>query len=168
MRYEEYHNSYLKTRRKLFYIGSGLFFVFSIIFVVPDLSKDLNDYDKSVEVFKKSRIDVTERQKGFSTIKDFELIISMENGREWTFSEQYKNYWKEIGDSSNVGKTYIIYTSGYTYSNPAQVEIENKVIYSLGTLDDSKYSILVLSFICCIFSIYDYSKFRKRKKEMEI
>lgn len=168
MRYEEYHNSYLKTKRKLFYIVSGIVFVFSIIFVVPGLSKDLNDYDKSVEIFKKSRIHVTERQKGFYTIKDYELIITMENGKEWTFNEQYNNYWKEIGDSSNVGKTYVIYTRGFTYSNPAQIEIENKVIYSLGTLDDSKYSLLILSFICFVFSFYDYRKYQKRKKEMEI
>ena len=168
MKYEGNYNSYLKTKRKLFYIFSGFLVIISIIFVIPNLSKDLKDYDKSVEVFKKSRINVTERQKGFSTIKDSELIITMENGREWTFSEQFENYWKEIGDSSNIGKTYIIYTRGLTDSNPSQIEIENKIIYNLGTLDKSKYLILILTFICSIFSIFDYRKYRKRKYETEI
>ncbi len=165
MKYEENYNSYLETKRKIFYIFSGFLVVISIFFVVPNLSKNLKDYDKNVEVFKKSRINNTETQKGFSTVKHTELIITMENGREWTFSEEFENYWEEIGNSRNDGKTYVIYTKGLIDSNPSQVEIENKIIYNLGTQDNSKYLILILTFICLIFSVFDYRNHRKKKSE---
>jgi hypothetical protein len=47
------------------------------------LFNNLNDYDKNVEVSKSSRINVTERKKGFSSTKEYELIIKCkmaENG----------------------------------------------------------------------------------------
>ena len=166
MKYEKNYNSFLETKRKIFYIFSSFLIVISIFFVIPNLSKNLKDYDKNVEVYKKSRINVTETQKGFATVKNSELIITMENGREWTFSDEFDNYWEEIGNSSNSGKTYVIYTKGLTDSNPSQVEIENKIIYNLGTQDNAKYLILILTFICVIFSVFDYRKHRKKKMQV--
>ena len=166
MKEEYYYNSYRKTKRKLFYLFSGFLVFCSVFFVIPSLSKNLKDYDKSVEVFKDSRINITERQKGFSTVKDSELIIEMQNGRKWTFNKQFEEYWKEIGNSNNRGKTYVIYTRGFTDSNPSQIEIENKIVYDLQTLDESKYLILILTFICSIFSIIDYRKHSKNKVEI--
>jgi len=163
--YEKNYNLYKNTKRKIFYWFSGFLVLCSIFFVIPNLSKDLKDYEKNVEVFKSSRINVTERQKGFSSTKEYELTIKMQNGREWIFSKQYDQYWKEIGDSSNVGKTFTIYTRGLTDSNPSQVEIEHKIIYDLSTLDSSKHLILVLTFICLVFSIIDYRKYIKMKTE---
>jgi hypothetical protein len=52
-------------------------------FTTPSLSNNLNDYDKNVEVSQSSRINVTERKKGFSSTKEYELIIKCkmaENG----------------------------------------------------------------------------------------
>jgi hypothetical protein len=161
--YEKNYDSYIKTKRKLFYWFSGFLVIISIVFIIPSLSNNLNDYDKNVEVFKSSRINVTERKKGFSSTKEYELIIKMQNGREWIFGKQYNEYWKEIGDSSNLRKTFTIYTQGLTDSNPSQIEIENKIIYDLRTLDTSKYWILILTFICSIFSVIDYRKYYKEK-----
>jgi hypothetical protein len=161
--YEKNYDVYKKTKRKIFYLFSGFLVICSIIFVIPSLSNNLNDYDKNIEVFKSSRINVTERKKGFSTTKEYELIIKMQNGREWIFSKQYDQYWNEIGDSSNVGKTFTIYTKGLTDSNPSQIEIDNKIIYDLRTLDTSKYLILILTFICSIISVIDYRKYSKEK-----
>ena len=166
MKYEKNYNLFLETKRKIFYIFSSFLIVISIFFVISNLSKNLKDYDKNVEVYKKSRINVTETQKGFATVKNSELIITMENGREWTFSDEFDNYWEEIGNSSNSGKTYVIYTKGLTDSNPSQVEIENKIIYNLGTQDNAKYLILILTFICVIFSVFDYRKHRKKKMQV--
>lgn len=161
--YEKNYDVYKKTKRKIFYWFSGFLVIISMVFIIPSLSNNLNDYDKNIEVFKSSRINVTERQKGFSSTKEYELIIKMQNGKEWIFDKQYDNYWKEIGDSSNEGKTFTIYTQGLTDSNPSQIEIENKIIYDLRTLDTSKYLILVLTFICSIISVIDYRKYSKEK-----
>jgi len=165
--YEKNYNLYKNTKRKIFYWFSGFLVLCSLFFIIPNLSKDLKDYEKSVEVFKNSRINITERQKGFSTIKNSELIITMQNGREWTFDEQFKKYWKEIGNSNNKGKIYVIYTRGLTDSNPSQIEIDHKIIYDLSTLDSSKHLILVLTFICLVFSIIDYRKYIKMKTEIK-
>ena len=159
--YEKNYESYLKTKRKIFYWFSGFLVIISIVFIIPSLSNNLNDYDKNVEVFKSSRINVIEIKKGFSSSKEYELIIKMQNGREWIFGKQYSEYWNEIGDSSNMRKTFTIYTQGLTDSNPSQIEIENKIIYNLRTLDTSKYWILILTFICSIFSVIDYRKYYK-------
>jgi hypothetical protein len=161
--YEKNYDVYKKTKRKIFYWFSGFLVLCSVVFVIPSLSNNLNDYDKNIEIFKSSRIKATERQKGFSSTKEYELIIKMQNGREWIFSKQYDQYWKEIGDSSNLGKTFTIYTKGLTDSNPSQIEIDNKIIYDLRTLDTSKYLILILTFICSIFSVIDYRKYSKEK-----
>ena len=166
MSYESNLESYWKTKRKLFYIFSGFLVICSIVFIIPSLSNNLNDYDKSIEVMKSSRIDYTERQKGFTTIKDSELVITMQNGREWTFSTEYSDYWKEIRDSSNVGKKFVIYTQGLLDSNPSQVEIENKIIYNLSTKNKSKYIILILTIISVTYSIFSYRKHNKQKMEI--
>jgi hypothetical protein len=154
--------------RILFDIFSIFLVVISIDFVIPSLSKNLKNYDKSVEIFKSSRVNIFEKGKGFSVVKDSELIITMQNGREWTFSPEYSDYWKKIGDSSNVGKKFVIYTQGLFDSNPSQVEVENKIIYNLSTKNQSKYLILFLTLISVTYSIISYRKHNKQKTEMEV
>ncbi len=159
------YNSYRNSKRILFYRFTGFLVICCIFFVIPNLSNCLKDYTKSVGILESSRMNTTERNKGFAKIRDSELILRMQDGREWIFSEQYNKYWSELGNPNNVGKKYTIYSQGYVDSNPSQVEIENEIIYNLQTKHASKFLFILLTIICVIASINSYRKRKLREAE---
>ena len=147
------------------YWFSGFMFLLSIFFVIPNLSNNLSDYTKDTKIFKSSRIDTEERKKGFSTIEIETLILTMQDGTEWEFAEQYSEYWNELSDTSNVGKRYTFYSGNIVGLNPSQVEIENKVVFNLKTLHTSKYIILLITLGGVIISLIDYRTYLKAKRK---
>ncbi|MBS7787639.1 hypothetical protein KIH23_10050 [Flavobacterium sp. CYK-55] len=157
-RENEHYKSYTETKRRMFRIVTVFLVISSIIFIIPNLSNDLDDYTKSVEFFESSKFNTIKREKGFTTLEDVELVITMQNGRKWTFTEQYDKYWEELGNPKNVGKKFTIYTKGFVDTNPSQVEIENEIVYNLQTSMPSKYLLLLLTAIFVVISVKDYRK----------
>jgi hypothetical protein len=149
------------------YWFTGFMLFISIFFIIPNLSNDLSDYTKNGEIYKSSKIEVTETKKLLSTKKKYTLVLTMENGSEWVFDSQFSDYWEKLKDTNNIGKKYTFYSGTLVGSNPSQVEIENKIVYNLRTLDKYKYFMLLLTLVGTVISLIDYCKHIKRKSKVQ-
>ena len=116
-------------------IGLHFFTVMLIImvplFVVPNLSTDLKNYQRETNVLKDTRIDVREyRGKYFQKKVEKTLVILLQDESEIHLSNS-QSCWKEIQNKNNVGKKITFYSGNNTADrmNPVQLEIEDKVIY---------------------------------------
>lgn len=146
------------------YWTTGILIFCSIFIIIPNLSNNLSDYTKETKKFKNSRVDFGEKGKLLPKRPVHDLILTMEDGTEWKISSQYSEYWDELRNPKNVGKKFTFYSKTLlAHSNPSQIEIDNKVVYNLKTMNITKYMLLFITLIGCAISINDYRKYLKNK-----
>ena len=103
------------------------------LFVIPNLTTNLKKYNKGMGILINSRI--YEREyigKYFQKKNEKTLVLNLDNGMELKLSGKYSKFWDEFQDKESIGKTITYYLgNNITYgSNPIQIELDNKIIYT--------------------------------------
>ena len=146
--------------KKSFYFFTAFLLILSLIFVIPDLTDNLKDLEKTEEVFKYSEMYYFPKPKSPNKIEGV-LVLVMESGNHWEFSESYSKYWDDLKSKINIGKRYTFYYNKYrhyNWTNPRQVEINNKIIYGINSQDESYYYTLLVTLASILISAYLYIK----------
>jgi len=126
----------------------------SLIYIVPNLSLDISEYQSETKVLSDSRVEEREYYRKFRSRVDRTLFLIMTDGTEWKISDQYSDYWERLKDSANIGKTYKLFMGNNTslYHNPVQIEIEGEVVYALVEGRKWAYLLIVLTIGLTIYN----------------
>ncbi|SFA85718.1 hypothetical protein SAMN05660845_0654 [Flavobacterium swingsii] len=138
---------------------------FSVFVSIPYLKSNLSDYDKKTKIYNSFEIDTLVRNRLFRTSYDRTLILKMSDGTKWSVSKVFSKYFDELKDSKNIGKKYTLYVSSETDESPSQIEIENKIVYSIKSVSYYNYFIIIATLILVYFSYQEMKNTRKMKTE---
>jgi hypothetical protein len=124
------------------------------LFVVPNLSTNIKNYESEIKILESTRIDEREYSKNFQKKIERTLILKMTDETEIRLSNQYGEYWKTIQKEENIGKKIKYYLGNNTSygSNPVQLEIENKIIYDPSESVKWGYFLLLMAIGMVIYS----------------
>ncbi len=139
----------------------------SVFMILPNLSTDESDYSYNEAVYKKYRITETAHTKGSRTKKEKTLFLVMEDGSEYEISEDYSKYWPALCTNENIGKAVKLYHgNGISAStNPAQIKINDNVIYGLEAMLGWNYFVLVMTVLFTVYTVYEMRKGKKEKAD---
>lgn len=101
------------------------------LFVVPNLSTNLDNYEKENNIIKDTRIDTREYRGKYFQKKIEKTLVIILNDESEIYLSNGQNCWEEIQSKDNVGKRITFYSGNNTSErmNPVQLEIEGKIIY---------------------------------------
>lgn len=130
--------------------------IYSILFIIPDISKNIWDYKSEAKILKNTAIENKAEininripRNGYTNT----LVLTMTDNTEWYISNQYSDYWKKLENPSNVGKNIKWYWLSNNNYNPVQIEIDNKIIYDLNTHLKWGYIFLIITLLLTISSV---------------
>lgn len=136
-------------------------------FVVPNLSTNIKNYESETKILESTKIDEREYTgKYFQKKVERTLILNMSDGTEIRLSDQYGEYWVELQNQQNIGKSVKYYLGNNTSygSNPVQLEVENKIIYNPAKNVKWAYVLVLMTIGMTIYSgIKLRNYFRKEK-----
>jgi hypothetical protein len=135
--------------------------MFSLFVAIPELSRDITEFHKSVETFESSKI--VKVKMLIRADKDY-LIINTKEGNEFEVGRTYSKYFEKLNSKSNIGKKITFYTISETNKYPNRIEIENEIIYDTEIGNFWYYLILIATLILTYFSIEEYRKIKKTSR----
>lgn len=150
------------------YLITVFFILVDLAYVVPAMSNDLSDYQKYEDVFVSAKVETTKTKNGLETKVKSVLIVETENGRQWRFTDSKSEYWEELKDEKNSGKTYRFYSSRKNQTNPNRAEIDGEILYDLDDSDTYIFLVLGLSVFMIFYSFYTFrNSFRNNNREQQ-
>lgn len=149
---EEYDNARKVTRAFGLHSMTVLFLILVPIFVIPDLSTDVSDYNSNSTILIKTQIH--ERDRGWFRKPERSLQLFMEDGTLISLSSSFSNYWGLLQKKENIGKniTYYSNRNGSYIPNPNQLELDKKIVYTTKEGLIWKYLILLMTIGLSIYS----------------
>ncbi len=125
------------------------------IYIIPNLTTNLKNYDKGTGVLVDTRINEREYTgKYFQKKVERTLILNLDNGMELKLSRQYGKFWDELQAKESIGKTVTYYLGNNITcgSNPVQIELDNKIIYDPSENRIWAYLLVFMTIGCIIYS----------------
>jgi hypothetical protein len=141
------------------YFFNIVIIVCSFVFILPNLSTDLSKYSYEVAQLKDTKLHPEKWTEGFKEKQETTLFLITDKN-QWEISSEHSGSWEKLQEKDNIGKQIKLYCRNNTsnkYINPNQIEIDNKIIYSIS--EDMTWSYIFLG-IVLFFTIYNINIIR--------
>lgn len=147
-----------------FYVFSIVIFIVALIYVVPNLSTNSDDYQHETKILESTRIDREEVTRKFVTRIEKTLVLSMTDGTEIRLSDQYIKHWSLLQEEIMIGKKITYYLGNNTRygSNPVQLEIDNFVVYTPAEGSKWRYAFVLLVCGAMVYTVFGIRKYVKQ------
>lgn len=95
------------------------------------------------------------------------LLMTLDDGSVWHFSEKFSKYFKIFLDIKNINKPVTIYRNPDLYlKNPYRVDIQNKIIYSnVNEINAESLQLACLATFVILYTVYRLIQHFKAVKE---
>lgn len=132
---------------------TGVLLICTPLYIIPNLSRNLDNYRKGEGILANSRIEEREYYRKFKKKIERTLILTLDNGT-LRLSTQYGQYWNQLTDKGTIGKkvTYYLGNNITEGSNPVQLEIDGQIIYDPSAEMVWGYVLLIMTMLLSLYT----------------
>jgi hypothetical protein len=147
-----------------FYLFSIVLFIFALFYTVPNLSTNIDNYQRETKILESTTIGLKEKTgRGFGPRIEKTLILTMTDGTEIRLNDQYQKHWNLLQEDIIIGKniTYYLGNNTKSGSNPVQLEIENFIVYNTSEGRIWAFGFFLLTLAATVYSVFGIRKYFK-------
>lgn len=135
-------------------------------FFLPNFNADLKDLNQENKILSSTKI-LTEENHSLSLPQKYitTLHLIMIDDTDLKINDEYEKFWAELQDKNLIGKNVKYYTGIHQTidSNPTQLEVNNKIIWTEKDSLKWVYIFFLLTLCGTVYSGIDLFKYLKTK-----